>query len=200
MEKFEIERKTGLSSDEIRKKIDLAKSQIERINKENLDPEKKISFATSFIEETETREYYGVLVKIPVAPKLVKSHILAFFIDNLKSIQLGKVAEHYFQGDVMYKTTDGKTKPRVVRYYFISPNDFGRKKIVDVKIEKKVDLVTGNESLILSIYPRTNSDQEKPQMRMIFGTPLTGGENEHRIPETDSCIRFEKIVPFTKKP
>lgn len=147
----------------------------------------------------ETKNYGNVLVSIPTEPKSVKSHLLGVFdslnLNKLNKLEILEIPNHFTTGDFL-RYENGKAKPVVVRHLLVPEELLGKKIVAAVSVQRKVDLITGEEMVILNI---TQTPGAKPERKMILGAKPLGKGDEMMIPDYEKCIRFENLVPRAKK-
>lgn len=183
----EIQTLTGLSPEEIEKRI-LAASTACKERKNG-----SICFCRSVF--VETKGYENVLVSIPIEPKPVKSHLLGVFdsrdLKKLSKLEILEVPDHFTTGDFL-RYENGEAKPIVIRHFLMPKESTGKKIVAKVTVQRKVDLITGGEMIMLNI---THTPGAEPKRKMILGTRPLGRADETMIPETGKCIRFEELAP-----
>jgi len=129
-----------------------------------------------------------VLVKIPERDakymRVVSKHTVLMPQENLKEAIILEVSSHYLHGDFPHRLPDGCIKPSVMRHFFVSADDCGKRLVCTVDLQTKTDLLSGEEVIIVNVFPEKNKDPKK-----VLCLGISSGQV--KIPGTEKFIGFK---------
>jgi len=173
-------------SEELQKKINFAKQAVEKTGK---------TFVAALYKTLARQENVCVIIPGENAKylKLIKAHGIAVFKDeNLNSVTLLEAPDHYVHGDFPQRNADGTVSPKVIRHFLVEPSLLGKEICANVEIKEKTDLLTGRSTIIVDIQQLSDGRYLSNHILRLGGIAV-GLKNEVPIPETNLCVRFEKI-------
>lgn len=144
----------------------------------------------------------GVRVRVPsVEAKymvFVPYHEIAVAGEKNEILKI-EIAEHYVHGDFTRRLSDGKIKPSVIRHFFVPRKECGKDIIAKIQVQKKVNFISSEETLIINIYP---SELTEANRELKLGTMSIPGKEKEEIPIPDSelIIAFRKIKSRVERP
>lgn len=141
----------------------------------------------------------GVTVRIPSleAKYMVfcPKHKIGVPDEKLSQANIAEIPEHYRHGDIMRRLSDGSTKPSVVRHFFVPGEMCGKTITAAIEIQKKVNLINKEETLIINIH----RSEKTPTRELRLGVcRIPGKEKEEiSIPGSSLVVAVRKIEPVT---
>lgn len=143
-----------------------------------------------------------VKVKIPSLEAkymcFVPEHTIGAADEKLTSSKLLEISAHYRHGDMARRLSDGSVKPAVMRHFFVKPEDCGQEIIANVELQKKVNLINNEETLIINIH---KSSEEVATRELRLGAPSFPGKEKEEvsIPGSNLVVAFRKVKQLTPK-
>lgn len=137
----------------------------------------------------------GVTVRVPSleAKYMVfcPKHKIGVPDEKLSQANIAEIPEHYRHGDIMRRLPDGSTKPSVVRHFFVPEEMCGRTITAAIEIQKKVNLINKEETLIINIH----HSEKTPTRGLRLGVYRIPGKEKEEIPipGSDLVVAVRKI-------
>lgn len=125
-----------------------------------------------------------------------KNEIFVFADDQLEKLVNLEIPAHYRHGDHPERRADGSLRPTVVRNFYVEKSFLGKEMVAVVNINKKVDITTREEMIIIDVFPEEKTqDLKEALVNLKLGAPLKGFPQEVLIPgKKDLCVRLEEII------
>lgn len=182
------------------KRIELARKSIEAENKKREQEGKNEAvLVNSYYENQLNARMVRLRIPDENAPYLKfvgKNEIFVFADEKLEKLLNLEIPAHYRHGDHPERRPDGSLRPTVVRNFYIEKSNLGKEMVGAVVINKKFDIATGEEMVIIDIFPETfTQDLKKANLNLKLGTPQKGLPGEILIPgKQNLCVRLEEIA------
>ena len=109
----------------------------------------------------------------------VPEHTIGAANEKLTASKLLKIPAHYRHGDMTRRLSDGSVKPAVMRHFFVTADDCGKEMIATIEFQKKVNLISNEEMLIINIH---KSSEEVGTRELRLGAPTCPGKEKEEIP------------------
>lgn len=125
-----------------------------------------------------------------------KNEIFVFADNQLEKLVNLEIPAHYRHGDHPERRSDGSLRPTIVRNFYIEKGFLGKEMVAIVNINKKIDIATKEEMIIIDIFPENKTqDLKEALLSLKLGAPLKGFPQEVLIPgKKDLCVRLEEII------
>ncbi len=155
-------------------------------------------FVASIFETVASEKYVRINLPKPTAKEMksVPDHNLLVFSDwTMESLVGLNVEAHYFINDLPMAGANGSLKPRVVRHFYAKSSFQGQTILASVTIKIKTDLLTEGKMVIVDIHQIFPKEPVEVSNILRIGTKVTGAETEAAVPDSNLCVKFEKIRP-----
>lgn len=181
-------------------RIELAQKAVKNENeKREKEGRDEVVLVNSYYESQTKAGLVKLRVPDESAPYLKyvgKNEIFVFADDQLQKLVNLEIPAHYRHGDHPERRADGSLRPTVVRNFYIEKSFLGKEMVAVVNINKKVDIATREEMIIIDIFPeKKTQDLKEALLNLKLGAPLKGFPQEVLIPgKKDLCVRLEEII------